>query len=896
MSLQSVILNDKIPFTLDVSTGSSNILYCNSINEHVFGVAVFEVKDKQLILEYQEENNEKYVKIDVQIGNKVYRQSAFKVVFMKGVLPESTFNPNYTKPVHVEIVQPPAPDIIAETIDMVSEVSSPPPAPLMEQKPARVYEPLQVGGLYEVAINTTIPMILIESGEVENIFFCSTFTDQLFNVGILKTKDAELISEYVVENNEKYVLVDLLFENGDLYHKIKFKIVEVKDQDVPISMFNLNTLNGITKSCVEFTGPAEQLTDMLQELAAPETVFSESTDLILQKKEYAKAIEKARDLERALQVQNNLLIEKQKELQKKSAIVEAATEIETLIWENVQNKLETFKQDFSIEFKQNSKKNLDEYVLDRLKQDLETTADIDDKLKQLIEQAENTVKIKDGIKKYVDKAVDAALREAKKFAATVSEGGGGSVAVQYAQGGTMNGHLTVDGLTVKSGVEFCGDVLPCVTDTYSLGSPSRRWKDLYVSDSSIYLGNVTLSAIGNTFIVPNDTVFTGNATQDGALDVKQSILSAGVDLLDIFASTAAGIQNLSWNPVPYDLAISDGNTVSLTSIKIDFQNFSKNNFLPLSGGNITGSLNIYKDLTVHGNLTALGDSFFVNTIFTTTSALSVINVGKGPALYVYQAAGPYDVASFYDGDGIEVLHVGNAQPGGRGRIGINESYPGVELTVNGAISSNNIIIAANGDSNSWNSVYASTKSNSANWDSVYTTTYTNSAEWESVYSSWNQLSGIYVTTHYLSTNNVLLSAVTVTDNMNVGGTGYFNHVAAASKSFYIPHPSKQGLHLQYGSLESPYHGVRLTGKSTIQTSCTVRLPYYIKDLVHNSEASVQLTNMNHTKCLYVSEINTDENYFVVKRKHNFLNKNRLYDFFWSFTAVRKDIPALQVEI
>ena len=477
-----------------------------------------------------------------------------------------------------------------------------------------------------------------------------------------------------------------------------------------------------------------------------------------------------------------------------------------------------------------------------------------------------------------------------------------------------------------------------------------------MSDSSIYLGNVTLSAIGNTFIVPNDTVFTGNATQDGALDVKQSILSAGVDLLDIFASTAAGIQNLSWNPVPYDLAISDGNTVSLTSIKIDFQNFSKNNFLPLSGGNITGSLNIYKDLTVHGNLTALGDSFFVNTIFTTTSALSVINVGKGPALYVYQAAGPYDVASFYDGDGIEVLHVGNAQPGGGGFVGINESYPGAALTVNGAISSNgsisvvsmqasnnvgigayaplyfNLDVNGPAGNGSIGSSYGSlglgassdilinpnnnlllgpvgnvgigtttptvklTVNGAISSNGVITAEGGNSTEWDSVYNSWNQLSGIYVTTHYLSTNNVLLSAVTVTDNMNVGGTGYFNHVAAASKSFYIPHPSKQGLHLQYGSLESPYHGVRLTGKSTIQTSCTVRLPYYIKDLVHNSEASVQLTNMNHTKCLYVSEINTDENYFVVKRKHNFLNKNRLYDFFWSFTAVRKDIPALQVEI
>ena len=129
------------------------------------------------------------------------------------------------------------------------------------------------------------------------------------------------------------------------------------------------------------------------------------------------------------------------------------------------------------------------------------------------------------------------------------------------------------------------------------------------------------------------------------------------------------------------------------------------------------NLIVPNNLTVLGNLTALGTSTFQNTVFTTTSALSVVNLGPGPALYVYQAAGPYDVASFYDGDGVEVLHVGNAQGGGNtlGQVGINTSFPSAELTVNGAISSNGAITVFGGNSNQWNSNYSTTQSNSANW-------------------------------------------------------------------------------------------------------------------------------------------------------------------------------------
>jgi hypothetical protein len=101
------------------------------------------------------------------------------------------------------------------------------------------------------------------------------------------------------------------------------------------------------------------------------------------------------------------------------------------------------------------------------------------------------------------------------------------------------------------------------------------------------------------------------------------------------------------------------------------------------------------DVVIYGSLSALSGTTFTNTTFTTTSALSVVNTGVGPALYVAQAAGNYDIASFYDLDGVEVLHVGNAPtPGSTGKIGINESNPGAELTVRGAISGSGSITAA----------------------------------------------------------------------------------------------------------------------------------------------------------------------------------------------------------
>jgi len=120
-----------------------------------------------------------------------------------------------------------------------------------------------------------------------------------------------------------------------------------------------------------------------------------------------------------------------------------------------------------------------------------------------------------------------------------------------------------------------------------------------------------------------------------------------------------------------------------------------------------------------------------------------------------------------------------------------------------------------------------------------------------------------------------------------------NHLSAATKSFLICHPSEKGKMLQYGSLESPYHGIRLTGKSKlINNSIIINLPSYISNLVSEEGINIQITNINHDKVLYVKQINIKENNFTVGVSCLLSSE---CEFYWSFTAIRKDVPPLEVE-
>ena len=126
-----------------------------------------------------------------------------------------------------------------------------------------------------------------------------------------------------------------------------------------------------------------------------------------------------------------------------------------------------------------------------------------------------------------------------------------------------------------------------------------------------------------------------------------------------------------------------------------------------------------------------------------------------------------------------------------------------------------------------------------------------------------------------------------TGNVTIAGT-----LNATAKNFVINHPTKPGYKLSYGSLESPYHGVRLTGEATVVNgTAIVELPEYIGALCREEGATVHLTNVKHGQVLWVEEVEVANNRFEVRTD----NVDGEFKFFWDFTAVRKDVPPLMTE-
>lgn len=104
--------------------------------------------------------------------------------------------------------------------------------------------------------------------------------------------------------------------------------------------------------------------------------------------------------------------------------------------------------------------------------------------------------------------------------------------------------------------------------------------------------------------------------------------------------------------------------------------------------------------------------------------------------------------------------------------------------------------------------------------------------------------------------------------------------AATSKSFRIPHPTKENYDLVYGSLEGPEHAVYVRGKVT---NNVIELPDYWTALVDENTLTVQLTPIgNHMS--WVEKIE-DNKVFIGGG-----------EAFYFVQAARKDIEPLEVEV
>ena len=135
-----------------------------------------------------------------------------------------------------------------------------------------------------------------------------------------------------------------------------------------------------------------------------------------------------------------------------------------------------------------------------------------------------------------------------------------------------------------------------------------------------------------------------------------------------------------------------------------------------------------------------------------------------------------------------------------------------------------------------------------------------------------------------SAGNVGIGTTTPGYKLQVNGT-----FAATSKSFVIPHPTKEGKQLRYGSLEGPENGVYIRGK--LKDNNIIELPEYWTKLVDPDSITVNLTPIGQHQNLYVNSI---ENNKVLIGNDNLINKN--INCFFVVYAERIDIDKLIVEM
>jgi hypothetical protein len=207
--------------------------------------------------------------------------------------------------------------------------------------------------------------------------------------------------------------------------------------------------------------------------------------------------------------------------------------------------------------------------------------------------------------------------------------------------------ITSGNLSVPGSGLFTGNLLPSANITYDLGSPTQRWKDLYLANNTIYLGNSTISgangnltltnASGGQLVVTGNSVTTTNSITNGNSNVivnstTVTISANAVSNVVVVSNTGANVTgNISTTGIKTDnyyyangQPLDVGGNPAGSNTQIQFNN--SNEFGASANLTFNSSTNL---LTVTGNIAAnnanLGNAATANYLFATEGSLTLAN-------------------------------------------------------------------------------------------------------------------------------------------------------------------------------------------------------------------------------------------------------------------------------
>ena len=313
---------------------------------------------------------------------------------------------------------------------------------------------------------------------------------------------------------------------------------------------------------------------------------------------------------------------------------------------------------------------------------------------------------------------------------TVGVGGTGNVAV-----------FSTDAVTVK------GNVLPSANITYDLGTSTQRWKDLWLSNSTIYLGNAQISAnatavtitnpAGGTTVLQGETPsITGAVVSASGNVTGGNILTAG---LISATGNATGGNLLTGGLVSATANITGGNiltgglisaTSNITGGNLITANRTQSSNIVVTGGitapawgttgiGIRTVASTYVDSTTANFGTAGTNHVHVLSIPTLSAANTAVTILTAATLYIAGAptggangtviTRPYALLVNSGNVGVTAnVDAGNLRTGGlisaAGAI-TGAAITGSSLSVTGNVTANNFVGNLTGIANTANYIY-----------------------------------------------------------------------------------------------------------------------------------------------------------------------------------------------
>jgi hypothetical protein len=158
-----------------------------------------------------------------------------------------------------------------------------------------------------------------------------------------------------------------------------------------------------------------------------------------------------------------------------------------------------------------------------------------------------------------------------------------------------SGNAVVSVASSSATVNITGNLIPTGNATQDLGSATNMWKSLYVSGNTIYLGDLRLTASGNTFTVLDSL---GNQATIDAGNIDVSGISSG--------TTTIGINGVNGNI--YNTVGGVANVVVVSSTQMS----------------VTGNIVASGDVTAQ-NVNSLSDAVLKTNINPLSDVDSVIN-------------------------------------------------------------------------------------------------------------------------------------------------------------------------------------------------------------------------------------------------------------------------------